>query len=75
MSETDWGIGNAQLEVANDSTSSTYTGCGQTGNIPDGSSETVECDSPLIARYVRLRQDTGSYVCEVTVTGHPYIGK
>ncbi len=74
LSEIEYTITEAHLEVANDSSSSTYTLCNQTGYIPDGSSLTVGCGSPVIARYVRLRQNAGLAVCEVIVRGHLYVG-
>ncbi len=66
----------AHLELTNDSSSSTYTACSQAVDIPTLSTKTVVCDSPVIARYVRLRHDDYRLaVCEVIVTGHLYIGK
>ncbi len=65
------------VEVSNDSDIA-YTQCAYRQNqIPQGGSETLQCDSPLIARYVRIRHLSLHLftVCEVIVTGHRYIGK
>ena len=65
------------MEVSND-TSTSYTQCAYRGDrIPEGQPETLQCDSPLIARYVRIRHLRRNMftVCEVIVTGHRYISK
>ncbi len=61
------------VEVSNDSI--TYTQCCyHPGKIPRGGSETLQCDSPLIARFVRIHLSRHLFtVCEVIVTGNPYI--
>ncbi len=63
------------VEVSNNSDIS-YTQCTyRKEQIPRGGSETLQCDSPLIARYVRIRRLSRPLfpVCEVIVTGNPYI--
>ncbi len=65
------------MEVSND-TSTSYTRCAyRIERIPRGGSETLQCDRPLIARYVRIRHLSRHLftVCEVIVTGHRYIGE
>ncbi len=64
------------IEVSN--YTHTYTACRYSSDVvPQGGSSTLDCYSPMIARYVRIRTLNRNLftVCEVVVTGHPYIGK